>query len=123
MNHEASFRISYSPNRQAVDDAFRQEYHLPEEAPVTAAMRAASKKDRRNAGCLAAAAGALFVLALGAGLALVLTAEQQAIYWMGMGIGSAGLTGMITMPWIYKQIMQKQHRRTEMKLGSAFENQ
>ena len=39
-----------------MEDAFRQEYHLPEEMPVTAAMRAGSKKDQRAAERPAAAA-------------------------------------------------------------------
>ena len=119
MERETGFRAAYSPGRQAADDAFRREYHLPEETPVTAAMRAESKKDQKTARRLAAAAGVLFVLTLGAGLALLLTAEQQAACWMGAGLGGVGLTGMITMPWTYRQIMQRQHRRTERKLGSA----
>ena len=90
---------------------------MPEEVSVTAAMRALSKKDQRIAECLAVATGTLSVLALGTGLAFLLTAEQKAACWMGVGIGSIGLTGMIVIPWIYRQTMQGQQRRTEMKLG------
>ncbi len=122
MDQETGFRVAYSPGRQAADDAFRREYHLPEEMPVTAAMRAKSRKDQKTAGRLAAVAGALFVLTLVAGLALLLTAEKQAASWMGAGIGGVGLIGMVTMPWTYGQIMQRQHRRTEKKLASAADN-
>ncbi len=123
MDRKTGFRIAYSPGRQAMDDAFRREYHLPEEVHVTAAMRAVSKKDQKAAAFLAAAAGVLFMLALGTGLAFLLTAEQKAVRWMGVGIGCTGLAGMITMPRAYRQIMLRQHRRTEMKLASVMGNQ
>ena len=85
-------------------------------------MRAVSKKDQKTVGYLTAAVGILFVAALGVGLAFLLTADQKAVYWTGVVIGGIGLTGIITMPWTYRQIMQRQHRRTEMKLGSSMEN-
>ncbi len=108
---EEGFSYRYSAGDRTREDALRRRYGLPDGTDISPEIKNAPLKERREALHISCILGSVCILAFGGGLSMILAGNAAWTYPAGIVLGSAGLAGMLSMPWVYRTAAERKRRK------------
>ncbi len=114
MNHNETFKMTYSAQQQEEVEAIRQKY-LPRETDKMEQLRALDASVSKKASCAALSTGIVGTLIMGLGMSLVMSEFGQLLGSLAIPFGIIlGLTGMGLLACaypLYKRVLRRERKK------------